>query len=412
MDEPTTSDEGFSLVEVVVSMLIFALLASAVAGLLLKTSQATARGSQRQVAVNVADREKEYQLGIAWTDVASRNTTTTLNGATYAVATTVTFVPDSASGNSCSVATGASLAYKQVKVAVSWPGIGTTAPVTTEVLRPIPMAETGSTKGAVGWQLLDATGAGLPGIAATLTGPGGNRTALTNSKGCVVFSDLDEGTYTATVNQSGYVGRNNQQQQTGSATVAAGKISVVPELRYSPIATARVTTTVPAGYPVVQEYGVMLNAADGNGYDTRPVCSSGQDPRTTACAATDGTVSRLYPKSYVPYAGQCLTTHGGTSITPTVQGTPPSTTVTLGGLWLNLTPSGAGPSTVEVRATTPATASCPGLSVVLVTGPRATTREVKAALPPGPWTISVNGSDKSTVTLAPGTPASATPVAS
>ena len=395
-------DEGFSLIEVVVSMVIFAVLSTAVAGLLIRTMQTTAQGSQRQVAANLADSQKEYLLGIPWAQVVSSSLQRTVNGAKYTVSSDVSFIPDSG-GNACASVSGSSLT-KAINVTVTWPAMGGVVPVRTDTVRPIPMAETGNAKGAVAWQLKDAAGVGLAGVTATLTNASAATVATTTSDadGCVFFSDLDAGGYGLVVDQDGYVSTNNLQQFTTNVTVALGQLAVAPETRYSRAGTVKLAFPAPnAQYTVPAGVGALLSPVDGVGSaQTRPTCASGQTPDLVSCTATDGTAGRLYPKAYVAYAGTCLPTSGGTSVTPVVTGSVPTTTVPLGAAYLKVpnTVGGVvvgtvGTSTVKLTAIHAATSSCPNQTVELAAAvtPSSST-VVRYALPVGDWTIRVTNS--------------------
>ncbi|WP_432498579.1 prepilin-type N-terminal cleavage/methylation domain-containing protein [Kineococcus auxinigenes] len=397
------ADEGFSLIEVVVSMLIFAIMSTAVAGLLVKTMKTTAQGSQRQVAANLADSQKEYLLGLPWAQVASSTVQRTVNGAAYTVQTAVNFVPDN-SGNACTATSGSTLNAKAINVTVTWPAMGSVTPVRTDTVRPIPMAESGNTKGAVAWQLTDASGTGLRGVTAVLTNTSGATvgTATSDTNGCVLFSDLEAGGYGLTVDQAGYVGVNNLQLLTTSVTVALGKLAVAPAARYSPIGTVQLSLPVTdPQYLVPAGLGAVLSPVDGLGSpQARPACAVGSEPRTTSCLASNGTASRLYPKAYTAYAGICQEAAGGTSVTPVVGGAVPTTTVPLGHARLKVAPGTTGSvagavtgSAVKIEALHASSASCSSQTVLLAAAVVPTsTAEVRYALPVGTWTIRVTNS--------------------
>jgi hypothetical protein len=208
-------------------------------------------------------------------------------------------------------------------------------------------------------------------------------------------------------------------------TVALGQLAVAPETRYSRAGTVKLAFPAPnAQYTVPAGLGALLSPVDGVGSaQTRPTCSSGQTPDLVSCTATDGMAGRLYPKAYVAYAGTCLPTSGGTSVTPVVTGSVPTTTVPLGAAYLKVpnTVGGVvvgtvGTGTVKLTAIHAATSSCSGQTVELAAGvtPSSTT-VVRYALPVGDWTIRVTNSLGATkdnaVTLTaavPGTPTTVT----
>ncbi|WP_369069511.1 carboxypeptidase regulatory-like domain-containing protein [Kineococcus terrestris] len=383
-------DEGFSLLEVVVSMLVFAVLSAAIAGLLVKTMDTTGQGTRREVAVNLADSEKEFQVGRPWTAVASRTSTTTVDGTAYTVDTRVVTVPDT-SGNSCNAASGTALNAKVVTVSVTWPGMRV-EPVRTDTLRPIPMGESGGTKGAVAWQLKDAANKGLRGITATLTNSAGGalRTTTSDGNGCVVFSELDAGSYGVRVDQDGYVSPYNVQQLQQSAVVELGKITVVTPGVYSPHSSARLFANAPSSaYPLPEGVlGFHLAPVDGLGAaQQRRGCDPGQDAGSVPCVDATGLVSRLYPKNYNVYAGLCtdpLVT--GTAVQPRTTTPVPETALNLGATAFRVTSLNPAPLTVSAVHATNST--CTGQEVVLSQSITPSATAVRRfALPYGTWTL-------------------------
>src|SRR5215510_4099509 len=60
------------------------------------------------------------------------------------------------------------------------------------------------TKGTIGGTVTDATGAAVPGAKVTVTGQTGERTGTTNESGIFRIDNLEPGTYTVRVEQTGF----------------------------------------------------------------------------------------------------------------------------------------------------------------------------------------------------------------
>lgn len=98
------------------------------------------------------------------------------------------------------------------------------------------------TKGQIGGTITDAAGAALPGATVTVTGRTGTRTATTNESGIFRVDNLDPGTYTVKVEQTGFRGA-----VANNVTVFVGRESTL-NLKLEPgEITATVDVTATAG---------------------------------------------------------------------------------------------------------------------------------------------------------------------
>src|SRR5689334_11128317 len=97
------------------------------------------------------------------------------------------------------------------------------------------------TKGTIGGTVTDATGAALPGATVTVTGPQVKRTATTNDSGVFTVENLEPGTYTVRVEQTGF-----KSAVANNVTVNVGRESTL-NLKLEPgeiSATVDVTASV------------------------------------------------------------------------------------------------------------------------------------------------------------------------
>jgi len=128
---PTARDEGFSLVEVLVALMILVVVAVAAVALvvnLIRTSRATAL---RIAATNVAQQDVQTMRAVnltpaAPTSIISATTSTTVGSTMFSVARTVQvcIAPSQFSSVYSCVASGSTCppgGYRTVTTAVSWP---------------------------------------------------------------------------------------------------------------------------------------------------------------------------------------------------------------------------------------------------------------------------------------------------
>lgn len=126
-------DDGFTLVEVVVSLGVFAVIAAAGAAVMVDALRTAGDNRERVRAASLADQEIEKTRAafrVAPATLADGNATADIEGNLYTVERDVTWL--SAAGSTvcgvtpCTAVTGDSLL---VEVRVSWPGLGERSPV-------------------------------------------------------------------------------------------------------------------------------------------------------------------------------------------------------------------------------------------------------------------------------------------
>lgn len=240
-----TGDTGFTLVETVVAMLVFAVLSSGVIASTITISRMTSDNRARIVATNLAAQATDaVRLTADPFQVKNSTTTQTVSGRLYTVIRKAAWVDSSGIDATCGA--GTALQYKRITVTVTWAAQAiTTAPVRTDTLLASTSKVTDAATGAILVSVLDSTGAGESGITATIT-PGTGTTlaaqpAATDDEGCTYATSVSPGTYTVKLTGAGY--RDNYQSPAptstvlvtaGSTTTAsfqydlAGAITIVP----------------------------------------------------------------------------------------------------------------------------------------------------------------------------------------
>jgi len=207
-----TREGGFTLIEVLVSALLVALIATAAAKALVTTAHTSADQRLRSQADGLATQDQERLRGLSDTQLASLSQShpSTVDGTTFTVQSTSAY-EDTTGATSCS---STAAAYYRIVSTVSWTeGFNNqAASIQEESLLSRPVT------GDLLTQVTDQTGAAIQGVTINPTGPS-TQTASTDSNGCVMFAGLTPGLYSIPVSYSGYVDPNGNAAPTGTATV-------------------------------------------------------------------------------------------------------------------------------------------------------------------------------------------------
>lgn len=309
-------EDGFSLLETVVAMMVFAVVAVVAASMLVSTLSVTKNGSQRVVAANLAAKYIEEARGMRALDIPDGGTVlpkVTLQGTEYTAQRTANYV---ASGSSTSLCAGGSsqLVYKLVTVTVTWPGMGTTQPVRSDTLKALGLGSDGlnQSRGVAAIGLLRADGTPLSGVTVSLSPLGQSR--QTGVDGCALFTDLVPGTtYHASVDQPGHTGVYGDQllpTATQGTTLSGIQVTAGEVTRrsadYDRAGSLAVSFTAPPGYPAPAALGVSLsNTAWVEGTRQFRDCSVVATSPKDCVSGAPRTAARLFPGLYGAWAGVC-----------------------------------------------------------------------------------------------------------
>ena len=210
------SDDGFTLIEVIVAMFIFAIISLGVASALITTMRVTNDSVARQTASSLA--ASLIDQARTTTDLTTLNssatpTNVTVGGRTYHVSTTVLW--GSATGGSdaqCSSGSGA-LLNKAVKIQVTWDGMDPKgAPAEADTVVAPKSRISAIDKGVIIVSVKNAQGAGNPGVTISVipskTNPNGASAitapiAPTDAQGCGYVLNVTPGTYTVSITKPG-----------------------------------------------------------------------------------------------------------------------------------------------------------------------------------------------------------------
>jgi Tfp pilus assembly protein PilV len=303
---PSHAEDGFALIEVLVSALIVVI----VGGAVLSTLQATARsaGDSRNHSVAQAIAQED-QARLRSTRVSSLNRLkqtypVTLDGTTFSVTSTGVFVNNTSQTASCTSGQ-TSADYIRITTSVTWPALGKRPPVTMQSIVSPSNGSLDPGHGTLTISAINAAGLPLPGVGISGSGPA-NFSGTTDEGGCAVFADLPAApSYTVIPSAPGLV------DKLGKAPAA---LSPGPGVPPSGTNTAQVQYDIPGTIEVGFKYRVNSSNEfkasnqrsiaifhSGTGQSSPTFVSGGSNP---VPAIKSGS---LFPftSNYAVYAGSC-----------------------------------------------------------------------------------------------------------
>ncbi|MFF2772992.1 type II secretion system protein J, partial [Streptomyces bacillaris] len=300
-------DQGFTLIEVLVAMVVFGIISVIVAYLLLTAMTLTRSNRASEVAANLAAQATDVF------SVVSGVTTTTVDGTTYTVTKSAGWLTNTGTASDCG--TSGLLQNKTLNVAVTWTGMRTGAsPVQASTLLAPAGPINDPTTGTIIIHVRNAaTGSGVPGvpIAVAVDGTVSPNTGATVSPapsatdidGCSYVLKVVPGSYIVTIGTSGdgRISSDQQQPLRISVPVTAGQSSVLDK-QYDTAATPKLTLA--PGAPATTMFPTNLTVTyvpQGDPYTQQVV-------KTTVSGVTT-TSTPLFPYSsgYQAFAGTYVT---------------------------------------------------------------------------------------------------------
>ncbi|MDA8025049.1 MAG: hypothetical protein M0T78_00695 [Actinomycetota bacterium] len=330
------SDDGFTVVGVLIAASILVVALIPASQLLEKTLGVSASNRSRAIAASIATSvlELDRALGASnFSEFVSANfgttsTTQVVNGSTYTVKTLVSWSSGTFSSGSCG--TTSSKTYNQpvveVGVTVSWTGSLPSPPqYSSEILTP-PVGAYSSTSGNISIGIFNALGGGSAGVSVVATSGTSTTTAVTDQNGCAFFPFLPVGTYSISLPSSlnaGYVDNTNNPSPSATAGVTLGNTT---SLQFQYDKGALISLSDANALQVASKFGLTIgNSAlpvggattlngSSNPFGPTFPFSSGYQIWLGSCYSFSGTPQ--FPQlSQVPIT--TVTAGGTTSITPT-----------------------------------------------------------------------------------------------
>lgn len=402
-------DDGFTMIELMVSLTILALVSAAFAYGLQLAMSVTREDRARVQASNLAARELEIvrnEFGSSKTapnTIAATSSVTNphqlpggsagqpldLDGTKFTVVRTVEWLPAGSGTSPCDGGSAVTYPSLGVNVRVSWLENNSPRDLENNTVLTPPKGTLATIQGFIAAKVTGADGTGVSSLPVDITGPGGAQTRVTAGDGCAVFALTTAGNYTVTLDESGYVSFDGMAATSKPATVASGTIQVVP-FSYDAAATITLTYRIdgdPPGYslPTPKPSVVLFNPSLPT--MGKKVVNSG----TT-------TVTGLWPfiDGYSVWGGTCTlndpATTGGARPTAVIPdpGETVGADVVLQPLELTFTDDDDKPiAGKEAVARIVTTTGCKETQFSL--GNTNANGTVRSALPYGQWTVTADG---------------------
>jgi type II secretory pathway pseudopilin PulG len=215
----TEAEDGFILIEVLVSALILAIVAGAVLTLITATTHSAASERDRSEAYGLAQEDQarlrtERISNLKELGGPTATHSKTVGGATFYVESRGEFVNNTTGTSSCS-GEGATADYVELTSTVSSPTLRT--PVAIHSIVSPSNESLDPRHGTFAFQAKNAAGEPLAGVSFSGTGAG-NFNRSSNEEGCATFADIPAGNYQVTTSANGLVnpeGKTNPTLEIG-----------------------------------------------------------------------------------------------------------------------------------------------------------------------------------------------------
>ncbi len=261
-------ERGLSIVEVMVAMTIFAMIAAGAAAGIVSTLYLSQDNRARQAALNLASAEiSAVRSDDNIFDVTGSTTTKRVGKRDFTVKRVSSWINSTGTDNTCGAGSG-QLAYKRVNVEVSWASrAATTRSVQLDTLVAPPASVTTGNYSTIVVGTQTANGGPNSGVSVTITpNSGGGGAALsaqppvTDADGCTYALNVTPGAYTVSIAKSGNITPDGRTSVVVSA--AAGSIASKSFLYDQPATivaqyatNAGTTAALPTGFAGVLRRG-------------------------------------------------------------------------------------------------------------------------------------------------------------
>ncbi|MCB0874891.1 MAG: SpaA isopeptide-forming pilin-related protein [Solirubrobacterales bacterium] len=295
-----SSEDGFTIIEVLVTAVVIAVVMGATFGALQAAGRAGSeqRHHAESYAIAQKDQARLRSLQVSQLDGLDETTTISAGGTDYDVHSTGQFVNDITGTASCEEGTNSS-DYISITSVVTWPSIGNRpATVIKSIVAP-PAGSRSEDTGALAVVIRDGQGNGIEGV--PLSGSGaGSFSGSTGPTGCILFTDLPEGNYTLTPSTAAGVVDADGNPPAPIDTSVVGQSTNTLVLRYDTPGSIKV------------DFRTRINGSVQNTtQDTITIFNTGMTQEkafgTVGSRATDVTATPVFPFSspYAVYAGNC-----------------------------------------------------------------------------------------------------------
>jgi Tfp pilus assembly protein PilV len=219
---------GFAMIEAVVAMAVLAMISVGVLAGLDAAQRSSGREKARSVAAALTEQDQERMRSFRAVDLANYDVTrnVTVNNVSYSINSTADWVRDSTGGTQSCSNNATQADYMRVTTVTTSNLLNSPIPpIKMSSLVAPPVGAFGAGEGTLGIQVINRDGVGVAGTDVTIVGPT-TITNATNSAGCAIFAYVPIGTYSASVNQTGWVDHGGITNAKVGATVSDGTVNV------------------------------------------------------------------------------------------------------------------------------------------------------------------------------------------
>ncbi|WIB15338.1 type II secretion system protein [Curtobacterium sp. MCPF17_050] len=223
---------GFTIIEVMVAMTVFAIIAAGVAAGIASTLYLTQDNRSREAALNLANQALDAARSTKDVFTLDNDTSAqTVGNQTYTISRTTNWINSDGTDNSCGAGSGV-LAYKRVSISVSWRS-GTSPrekEVALDTLVSPGSAVSSATASTIVVGVKRANGGPNEGVTVTITPISGGATSLaaqpapTDGNGCSYALGVKPGTYRITINKAGNIDTEYKTSPTYDITTSQGGV--------------------------------------------------------------------------------------------------------------------------------------------------------------------------------------------
>jgi type II secretory pathway pseudopilin PulG len=234
------NDDGIGLIEVLVALMIFSIIAVGMAYSMISISRLTADSTQRETATNLAAQEIDriQSLPNAFGVTDDDDNPIVVDGVSYNVARYLSWISTTGASGSCGSG-GGNLQYKRVNIEVTWDGQYIEEAVRADsILAPTTRINDPS-YGVILVSVLGIDGDGRSGVTVRVTpesGGGGvaitDPIANTDADGCTYVLKVSPGKYKIEVERTGYIDTNQIAVPSYTQQVVAAGSTITASFQY------------------------------------------------------------------------------------------------------------------------------------------------------------------------------------
>jgi Tfp pilus assembly protein PilV len=318
---PPADEEGFAIIEVLISALIIVIVGGAVLTLLQATARSAGDSRNRTAAQAIAqeDQARLRSMRISSLNRLNQSWTAKIGGTTFTINSTGSFV-NNATGNPSCTGSNTSADYVRITSTVTWPSMNGRPPVVTQSIIAPSNGSLNPGNGTLTVSTINAAGLPLPGVGLSGTGAG-TFSGTTDSEGCANFADLPAGSYTLTPTAAGLVDKDGNAPAAESASVSASS-TLTRVLQYDKPGALEVNFKYrvgstgefkPSSASAIRVFNTTMTSA-------LTVSAPGGNPAATI--ATQTSPAKLFPftSPYAVYAGTCSSNNPNPESNPEAPG--------------------------------------------------------------------------------------------